>query len=252
VALVMTASAWLAVLSVPGAQAATVCNEAQGQEVNSNVAGNLSVPANGVCHINGWHISGSVTVGNNAKLFTRNGTNIDGSIVATSPQQLNIEKQTVIGASVSVTGPGGGFGGFACGAVIHGGVVLRNLTSGTWVIGQPVIEPPDGYVYNGGGSNDPDLTCKEGNVIGTSVLFSNNNVGRLKLASNGISGSVSITNNTVFFESIKVETNNIGGSLVCSGNAIAAGAPPAGQPPVTNEGLFNNVSGSETGQCAGL
>ena len=249
---VAVASLSLAVVNVLPAHAApTNCDELHGLGLNNDVSGDLEVPANGVCHINGWAIGGNVLVDQGAKLFTRDGTSIGGSITANSPQQVNIEKTTNIGGGITVNGPGGGFGGFACGSEIGGAVLLQNLTSGSWIIGQPTSPPPDGYVYDG---PDPDLTCKAPNDISGNVTFTNNKVARLKLADNNIGGGVSITNNSVFNESINIENNTIFRSLACSGNTFQKGAPPAefGNPVVSNQGRPNIVGGAETGQCAGL
>jgi len=253
--IVAAASLPFAVVNMPAARAAdTPCDELHGAGLNNSIPGGLEVPPYGVCHVNGWAIGGNVKVDQGAKLFTRNGTSIGGSITATSPQQLNIEDSTSIDGSVYVTGPGGGFGGFACGSTIGGGVTLQNLTSGSWIIGQPTSPPPDGYVYNGGGSSDPDLTCESPNAIEGAVTFNNNKVARLKLAANSIDNAVSITNNSVFNESINVEDNTIFRSLACSGNTFQKNAPPAqfGNPVLSNQGLPNTVGGTESGQCAGL
>ena len=89
-----------------------------------------------------------------------------------------------IGGTVNaetVDGPGGGFGGFACGSEIGGAVLLQNLTSGSWIIGQPTSPPPDGYVYDG---PDPDLTCKAPNDISGNVTTETGG-GSIKLSSAG-------------------------------------------------------------------
>lgn len=230
-----------------------VCDEPNGLEVNSNVSGNVSVPANGVCHIHGWTIGGNVTVGNNAKLFTRNGTVIHGNVSASSPAQVNIEDHTQIDGAFSASGPGTAFGGFICGSTIGGNVSVSGFTVAApgWVIGQPTSPPPDGYVYYGGGTNDPDLTCESGNSIHGNVTLTSNNIARLKLAANTIGNPAAsnayINNNTVHNESVKVEANTIAGNLGCAGNVWTGGSPA-----VTNEGLSNSVSGTESGQCAGL
>jgi len=230
-----------------------VCDELNGHEINGDVSGNVTVPANGVCHIHGWTIGGNISVGNNAKLFTRDGTVIDGKVQATSPAQVNIEDHTHILGSFIAEGPGTAFGGFICGSTIDGSVIVENFTTAApgWVIGQPTSPPPDGYVYNGGGVNDPDLTCESPNIIHGTVVLSANSIARLKLAANTIgnpqASSVTISSNKVVNESVKVEGNTIAGSLNCSGNSWLGGSPA-----VTNEGLPNSVSGTRNGQCAGL
>jgi hypothetical protein len=243
VVVVLVAAVAFGMATIPSAKAAnTTCDEPNGQEVTSNVNGNVDVPPNGVCHIHGFTISGSIFVGQNAKLFTRGGTIVHGNVSATQSQQVNIEDHTQIDGTLMASG-GGGFGGFACGSTI-GRVLLQNLTSGTWVIGQPTSAPPDGYVYQ---SADPDLNCTTPNAIPGNVILSNNNVGRLKLAANTNIKTASLSNNTTFFESIKVESNTLSGSLLCSGNVWTNGSPA-----ITNEGLANTVAGTKSGQCASL
>lgn len=233
-----------------------LCDEPNGHEVNANVSGNVNVPANGVCHIHGWTINGNVTVAQGGKLFTRNSTVIHGSVIATNPTQVNIEDNTVIDGNFTASGPGTGtppYGGFICGSTVRGNVLVQNFTASDpgWVIGQPTTPPPDGYVYYGGGTNDPDLTCESPNVIGGNVTFLNNSVKRLKVAANTIgnpkASNIVISGNTVVNENIKVEANTVWGNISCSGNTWTGGTPP-----VTNEGLTNSVHGSETGQCVGL
>jgi hypothetical protein len=256
VGILLVATAGLAAVGTGGtAHGATnaVCDEPHGLEVNGNVSGNVSVPANGVCHIHGWTIGGNVTVANNAKLFTRSGTVIHGNVSASSPAQVNIEERTQIDGDFSASGPGTAFGGFICGSTIGGNVSVSGFSVAApgWVIGEPTTPPPDGYVYNGGGSSDPDLTCESPNSIHGNVTLTGNNIARLKLAANTIGNPAAsnayINNNTVHNESVKVEANTIAGNLGCAGNVWTGGSPA-----VTNEGLQNIVSGTESGQCAGL
>jgi hypothetical protein len=245
-----------AALGIAGARTASAadpaCNDAT-SPVTHNISGSIDVEEGTQCHLNGFTIGGSVYVEDGAKLFARNGTVVHGSISATNPQQLNIEKSTHIYGSLSVNGtPAGGFGGFLCGSIVGGSVSLTNLTSGRWVIGEP-SDPNqeggtyEGYDYNGGGNYDQDLTCESPNWIGGSVTFTgSDDVNGLELAFNTIKGSVSITNNDVVDEAIEVESNSIGSALACSGNDWDTGSTP-----VTNGGQTNWAK-TKTGQCSGL
>ena len=187
-------------------------------------------------------------------MFTRDGTNIIGSVNADHPQQVNIEAQTSIRGSFKVDGTNkGAFGGFICGSQIGGNVSLEELRSGTWVIGEP-SNPQDeggtyeGYDYSGGGSSDPDLTCEAPNTIdGWVKITKSDDVNRVEVAFNHITGNVTISHNDVVNEFIEVEQNTIVGSLSCKDNSWDLGTPA-----VSNGGQANSVTGTESGQCAGL
>lgn len=234
----------------PAAQAANgVCDEPNGQSITANTPGSVTVPVNGVCHINGFAIGGSITVAQGGKLFLRNGSTVGGSVSANSPQQLNLLNGTTIAGSLRVSGPGGGFGGFACGVRIGGSVYLQNLTSGSWIIGEPTVAYGDDPTPVYGGP-DPDLNCQSPNDIGGSVFFLNNAVARLKLKANSIGtgpggGSVFISGNSVVNEIIRVEGNTIKNSISCSGNTWTFG-PPA----ITSGSVANTIGGAKTGQCS--
>jgi len=238
----------------PSASAAaeqeTLCDDTSAP-VNGNVTGNLEVEENAVCHIHGWTISGDVKVEKGAKLFTRDGTNITGSVEADHPQQVNIEAQTSIGGSFNVDGTNkGAFGGFICGSQVGENVSLEGLKSGTWDIGetsnpQQESSPFDGYDYPG---PDPDLTCETPNTIGGWVkITKSDDANRLEVGFNRISGNVTISHNDVVNEYIEVESNTIGGNLACKDNEWDMGTPA-----ISNNTQSNTVTGTSSGQCAGF
>lgn len=236
----------------------TLCDDSSAP-VNGDVSGNLEVEENAVCHIHGWTISGDVKVEKGAKLFTRDGTHITGSVKADHPQQVNIEAQTSIGGSFNVDGTNkGAFGGFICGSQVGGNVSLEGLKSGSWVIGEtsdPQQESSqfDGYDYSGGGSFDPDLFCELPNTISGSVkITKSDDANRLEVGFNRITGNVTISHNDVVNETIEVESNTIGGNLACKDNEWDMGTPPITNNGQGNDAQSNTVSGTETGQCAGL
>jgi hypothetical protein len=236
------------------AEQETLCDDTS-SPVNGDVTGNLEVEENAVCHIHGWTISGNVKVEKGAKLFTRDGTHITGSVNADHPQQVNIEAQTSIGGSFKVEGTNkGAFGGFICGSQVIGNVSLEGLKSGTWVIGEPSDVQNEGgqfegYDYSGGPSGtDPDLTCELPNTVGGWLkITKSDDVNRLEVAFNNITGNVTVSHNDVFNEFIELEQNKIGGSLSCHDNEWDLATPA-----VSNGGQANSVTGTETGQCAGL
>jgi hypothetical protein len=234
------------------AEQETLCDDTS-SPVNGDVTGNLEVEENAVCHIHGFTISGDVKVEKGAKLFTRDGTHITGSVKADHPQQVNIESHSTIDGSFNVDGTNkGAFGGFICGSYVGGNVSLEGLKSGTWVIGEPKQGESgqfEGYDYSGGPSGtDPDLTCMSSNeIVGSVKITKSDDVARLELAANGIGGNVTISHNDVVNEFIEVEQNFIAGSLSCRDNEWDMGTPA-----VANGGETNNVLGTKSGQCASL
>ncbi|MBV9101042.1 MAG: hypothetical protein JOZ46_12255 [Candidatus Dormibacteraeota bacterium] len=244
-------------LSGPRAAAATVtkCDDTN-FPVNGNVTGNLEVPPGAVCHIHGWSISGDVKVDKAAKLFTRDGTSIGGSLFAKNPTQVNIEASTSIGGDFIVDGTAGGaFGGFICGSTVGGDVILKNLKSGTWVIGEPTLAEgvangeTEDYDYSGGGNNDPDLTCESPNMISGDVwVLNSDDVNRVEISYNTIGGSVSVKNVDVVNEFIELESNQIGDELTCRNDEWDMGTPAVND----DFGSEPNIVSETDGQCAGL
>jgi hypothetical protein len=232
------------------AEQETLCDDTS-SPVNGDVTGNLEVEENTVCHINGFIISGDVKVEKGAKLFTRPGTIITGSVNADHPQQVNIEDRTNIRGSFKVDGTNkGAFGGFICGSQVGGDVSLEGLKSGSWVIGetsdpQQESSPFDGYDYPG---PDPDLTCESPNTISGSVkITKSDDANRLEVGFNTITGNVTISHNDMVNEYIEVESNKIGGNLSCKDNEWDMGTPA-----ISNNTQSNTVTGTSSGQCAGL
>jgi hypothetical protein len=233
-----------------------ICNDSVfpgGSGTNINM--DVEVPEGSVCHVYGWNIHGNLKVEKSGKVFAKKGTTVHGDVIADEPTQVNLEGdsstsgQSIIYGSLRVKGTDkGAFGGFACGVLINGSVILEDLTSGTWVIGEPSNPSAEDGTYDYG-SGDPDLRCEAPNTINGSVVFiDSHKVNRLELAANTIGGSVAILENTVVNEQIDVEGNSIGGYLACSDNKWTAGFTPV----VTNAGQPNSTGGSKTGQCAGL
>jgi hypothetical protein len=73
-------------------------------------------------------------------------------------------------------------------------------------------------------------------------VFLGNATTKVSLVSNHITGRVSLVDNVTGTTPIVVSGNTVVGPLACSGN----------QPPPTNDGQPNTVSGPKSGQCSGL
>jgi len=97
-----------------------------------------------------------------------------------------------------------------------------------------------------GGGFAPTWNTLEDNQINGHVKINGYNGFWQGFIRNHVNGTVSFTNNTVLDpDGNEFVTNTIKGSLNCSGNSPA---PQVGD----SEGEPNVVSGSETGQCAGI
>jgi hypothetical protein len=104
------------------------------------------------------------------------------------------------------------------------------------------VQQATGFVLLG----DPTDDACGGNTIKGGVVLQDNQSG-VEVAANHIVGAlvVSHTSGVGLFpddRSAEVEGNVINGGLVCSNN----------QPPPTNDGQPNSVTGSRAGQCLGL
>jgi hypothetical protein len=100
--------------------------------------------------------------------------------------------------------------------------------------------------FDFGGGFAPTWNTLEDNQINGHVKINGYNGFWQGFIRNHVNGTVSFTNNTVLDpDGNEFVTNTIKGSLNCSGNSPA---PQVGD----SEGEPNVVSGSETGQCAGI
>jgi hypothetical protein len=186
------------------------------------VAGNCSIPAGSVI------VHGGLTVGPGARLNV-------------SSQQANL----VVDGGVSV----GSGGSFILGCPTHPEVgppchaVGNRINGGLKASGAAAVQVHSSEV-NGGLSLEgghgffsvlEDSTVRGGvSVSGYSAVF-------LGLFRNTISGGATV-NNITLSDQLDIGGNTISGNLACSGNS----------PPPHNEGQPNSVTGSETGQCAGI
>jgi len=168
-------------------------------------------------------LAGSLVLPNGSTLVL--GTSVGGSIVVQPGAAL-----TLVGATV-----GGGVQATGASALTVCGSTLGSLSAinGTG----PVL------VGSGG---DADTTACAANTIKGAVSLAGNQ-SQVELGGNQITGGVSVTNNTGAGSEAaggapEIEGDQIGGSLICSGNS----------PAPTNDGKANTVSGSRSGQCTGL
>lgn len=167
------------------------------------------------------HVTGNVTVGSGAVLGLgaygpgpqpQTGTVVDGNILAHRPLSLYLSGITVHGNVVSNGGGGGPTGEFrnfpTKDDVIDGNLIVQGW-SGGWL----------GVIRN---------------RVGGNVIVSHN-ASVLTESGPGVDP-----------DSTEVQTNVIGGNLICQGNTPAAQVNPidGGQP--------NVVAGAKIGQCAGL
>jgi hypothetical protein len=149
---------------------------------------------------------------------------VNGSVTV-NPGTNAIIQNSSIGGSINASNPAGLT---LCGSRVGSAVNVSGST---------------GFVLIG----DPGDDACTGNTIGGSVTLSRNTAG-LEVSQNPrIGGSLTLSSNSGSGPFLpddanpEVEANTISGNLPCFGNSA-----------VTNHGQPNHVSGSRTGQCAGL
>ncbi|MFJ9711275.1 Ig-like domain-containing protein [Streptomyces sp. NPDC101234] len=148
---------------------------------------------------------------------------VGGTVHGAAGGALFISNSTIRGSVLSLDGTRFG----VCGSTVTGSVNVARA-AGFVVIGDP-----------------GDDGCA-GNRITGQVALSDNHSGAEVIA-NHVGGSVQVQGTTgtgPFPEDSRaeIESNTIGGSLICSGNV----------PPPTNDGHPNSVTGARQGQCATL
>jgi alpha-tubulin suppressor-like RCC1 family protein len=155
------------------------------------------------------------------------GTQVNGTVTVTGAGALATNGATINGSLVAA----GGTGLRICGTTISGTLSVSAI-NGVVIIGES----------DGGGP-----TCT-GNTI-TSGVTLQGNVGFLEFDGNTTPGTAVVTSNSRTIAvppenatTTEVESNHIGGPLVCSGNT----------PPPTNDGHPNTVTGPRIGQCSTL
>lgn len=195
----------VSVLPAPPARAqTTTCS---GAIVDSTIVGDVVVRGRGsACSLLGTTVTGSVIVQSFGRVSVVNST-VQGNLVATQPGAVSVISSTIEG-DVYVNGTSlelERLGIVICGSTVRGNVVVQNINA---PIGAIIIAPVC----------DPLST----NVIAGSVVLRNN-----------------VTRSTpVFLRTLRVENNQIGGSLICFANT----------PAPTNIG--NTIGEVATGQCA--
>jgi uncharacterized repeat protein (TIGR01451 family) len=153
-----------------------------------------------------------------------NNARVNGSIYVNSGTTAIIQNSS-IGGSINASNP---TGLTVCGSQVASALNVSGST---------------GFVLIG----DPTDDACAGNTIGGSVTLSRNTAGVEVAQNTRIGGTLTLSSNSgsgPFLPddtSPEVEGNAISGNLTCYGNGA-----------VKNDGQSNHVSGSRTGQCAGL
>jgi hypothetical protein len=193
---------------------------------NVTVNGNLNVADGAILNDHAVsfgtvHVTGNVTVGNGAVLglghygapFAQSGSVVDGNVVADAPLTLYLGGLTVHGNVVSNGGGSGAAGPF------------RNFPTKDDII--------DGNLIVQGW---------QGGWIGVIRVHVGGNV----IVSNNASVVTDDGSAPPDLDSTEVQTNNVGGNLVCQNNTPPAQVNPddGGQP--------NTVAGNKIGECATL
>jgi hypothetical protein len=213
----------LLVLRADAAPAAFDCTSTVS---NRTISGAVRVPSGASCRLDNVHVTGQVFVKSGGALGTRNGTQIDQGISATSANYVQINDSTVTGnITIGNTSTQLELKNTICNSTINGSLFIRDSDSTTqWSVGD---EPPDDF-------------CNGGNTFNGNVKLERNHA-NFNFANNTVNGSVRFNDNTqTLAEEVEydVSGNTISGVLQCTGNNPA---PEIDEP--------NTVSGSTTGQC---
>jgi predicted acyltransferase (DUF342 family) len=203
------------------------------------ISGDVRVPANGICILNGVTVTGNVMAGANA-YFESNGSTISGSVAGDQALTLYLWNHTLVGGRVSgyktaqvfvydstiaksvraTNAVDPGFGHFhVCGNTIGQGVTAYRVG-------------PDILV------GDPAAGCGANTIKGDIVAASNTTDNELYVIGNNVTeGDIRITGNNGTGDK-RVTGNSAHGKLVCVRNSA----------PFT--GSMNVAAGRAVGQCA--
>ena len=181
----------------------------------------LAVASGTTCLVNATQ-DGQVTVSAGATLSVT-GSTINGTVTATDPAGITYCGSTEDG-TLKVTG--------ATGPVVLGGTLPGGGACAADTI-------PSLVTITGSGASAP-VTVTGLKQNGTLTL--EDNAGGVTLDGAQVSGLAYVENNAAAAAAITVAGNTVNGSLYCTGNS----------PAPVDGGTVNTVSGSATGQCAGL
>jgi hypothetical protein len=143
--------------------------------------------------------------------------------------------------------PGGGV--YVSGSRITGNTVANSpkhfVMCGSSTNGSVSVTNATGLVQIGDWNNEDGIGCG-GNTVAVDILASGNTKST-EISNNSVGRDLSLTNVTgrgPFPDDTapELEGNRISHNLSCSGN----------NPPPTNDGTVNRVSGTRSGQCASL
>lgn len=195
----------------------------------------VTVPANGVCILNGVSVSGGATVGSKAYLES-NGSTFGTDIVGNSALTIYLHgNSSVTGGNLAAASSAQVF---VYNSSVHGNIGASNSVApgyghfqicGSSVVGNTSVSGfgPDILI------GDPAASCGANTLMGDVALSSNPDYNELYLIGNSIRGDVTVSSNTGIGDK-RVNSNTIHGNLSCSGNSA----------PFNGSG--NNESG---GQC---
>ena len=184
----------------------------------STVTGNLLVPVNGVCTLNGVTVLGNVNVKQGGSLTGINGIHIGKDLQANQAVKVSLDQGTTVGAALDLSSVGG--------VRVIVSVALGFSITGT----------------NGTSAGSPNYVCAS-SVGGAFALRSSSSsapfsIGGLPPCSagntTGPGKALTINGNQA---PVVVANNHVGGNLVCKGNSSVASSN-------------NSVNGKKQGQCA--
>ena len=144
-------------------------------------------------------------------------TTVKGGLVVPAGATCQLDA-VVVNGHVKVQ-PGGTL--TVCGSSLNGGIAATDAAAIT---------------VGSGADADDTSQCAPSSINGDVTILDSGTTA-VELEGATISETVTLTNNGA----VQVEGNTIGGDLDCTGNAS-----------VTNDGLPNTVTGTESGQCLGL
>lgn len=168
---------------------------------------------------------------------------INGSVNVKSGQVTCLIGKVNGGVTVQ---PGGAL--YLSGATVSGAITSTGAAAiricGSTINGGVSVATSIGFVMIGDGRDDGSPACTANSISGGVILT--NNTGGVELGGNKIGGTVAIAGNvtTLFGEGVaEVEGNKITGSLSCGSS---------NSPALSNGSQTNTVTGTKSGQCAGI
>lgn len=220
------------------AAATVVCpsNPAAG----STTKGSVEVAAGMTCILDHVKVNGSVTVDKGGTLVSYSST-ITGGLEANSPASVELNGGVITkGATIT----GATVFSYACGTRFNASLTVQQNKE-VLILGEEIPTAQTDH-----SAQLPTPQCDPITVMGSTTV--QNNTKTVRMSGGDLVHSVTVTGNTGTDPngSVQLESNVIGGSLDCWTNTLVTnnddtvGGTHAPKP--------NNVTGSKSGQCAGL